>query len=412
MNALQSAKSRILIPLLVRGVKAKPYECEGMAGLMFAECPTGHDGHGGSELRVYSDRSPEFVCNICRDKTPADVMQRYGVPWLDYRPLELLSFDQWEPTVSANRKPIIEGWFGERDVVNLFASSKFGKSYFIAQQVVSIAAGIPFLGRQTYCPDGQLLVLDYELHPDTIKDRINQVIDEMRAPQSVKQRIVYHPMRGRDFRRIDAVCDWLQSIEAGKFGLVAFDSLYRSLPVGMSENDNREFTEIYNLLAITADAHGCAFMLPGHTSKGDQSKRKSIDAGSGAGAQGRACDTQIVLRQHPRVSGLAQMTVDVRSYKASPPVSLRFDWPLWSVVEEDDFREPKPEPFTTADLLAYVPSEPVKRDDFVRQVFTANKTRIKKVDVELLLADAINKGLITFIAGKGSVPNKIKRGKQ
>lgn len=165
---------------------------------------------------------------------------------------------------------------------------------------------------------------------------------------------------------------------------------------------NREFTEIYNLLAITADAHGCAFVLPSHSSKGDQSRRKSIDVGSGAGAQGRACDTHIVLRDHPRISGLAQMTVDVRSFAAIEPVSLRFEWPLWIVANEDDYKpEPPPPPFTTSDLLALLAAEPVGRREFVKRTYADHKARIKKVDLEILLQDAIDKGLIVATSGNG-----------
>ena len=420
MEAIQEALASVYAPLYNSGVRCVPSIIDDQtARIRFSSCAlrptTGSDGHGGSEIIIRLSGEPEFVCHhhSCRGKTVADVMRKFRIPWqAPPRGLDLLPFDEWEKTITAKRNEIVCGLFGERDIVNVVGGSKLGKTYYLAQMVLSIAAGIDFLDHKTQCPAGQLLILDYELHSDVLKERINHLIDAMRIPQSVKRRIVYHTMRGHDFRRIDDVCQWLQSIEAGRFGLVAFDALYRALPVGMSENDNREFAEIYNLLAITADAHGCAFVLPSHSSKGDQSKRKSIDVGSGAGAQGRACDTHIVLREHPRVSSLAQMTVDVRSFKPSPPVSLRFSWPLWSVVEEDDFREPTPAPFTMADLLACVPEEPIKRSELVRQVYAANKTRIKKVDLDLLISTAINEGSIILIPGTGSRPNTIKRGKQ
>lgn len=58
------------------------------------------------------------------------------------------------------------------------------------------------------------------------------------------------------------------------------------------------------------------------------------DVGSGAGSISRTADTHIVIRPHED-SELAVLECVTRSFKSPEPVSIRFDWPLWSEADKD-----------------------------------------------------------------------------
>jgi len=113
--------------------------------------------------------------------------------------------------------------------------------------------------------------------------------------------------------------------------LALLDALYRTLPIGTSENDNAAMMAIYNRLDDYAKQWDTPIGVVHHASKGQQGDKSITDVGSGAGSISRAADTHIVIRPHeePELSVLECVT---RSFKSPPPVSIRFDWPLWQAV--------------------------------------------------------------------------------
>jgi zinc and cadmium transporter len=54
------------------------------------------------------------------------------------------------------------------------------------------------------------------------------------------------------------------------------------------------------------------------------------DVGSGAGSISRAADTHLVIRQH-REPGLAVLDAACRSFPPVKPISLQYEFPLWSL---------------------------------------------------------------------------------
>jgi hypothetical protein len=123
----------------------------------------------------------------------------------------------------------------------------------------------------------------------------------------------------------------LDTIEPGTYTLTIIDALYRTLPSGTSENDNAQMMCIYNKLDHYAAQWDCAIAVVHHASKGAQGDKTITDVGAGAGSISRAADTHMVIRPHeePELSVLECVT---RSFKSPEPVTIRFDWPLWSPV--------------------------------------------------------------------------------
>jgi hypothetical protein len=89
--------------------------------------------------------------------------------------------------------------------------------------------------------------------------------------------------------------------------------------------------QVYNRIDELAAIWGAAVVIVHHASKGDQSEKSLTDVGSGAGAIARAADTHLVIRPHeqPDLNVLEAVT---RSFKSPNPVSIKFEYPLWSAI--------------------------------------------------------------------------------
>src|SRR5690606_13500171 len=77
-----------------------------------------------------------------------------------------------------------------------------------------------------------------------------------------------------------------------------------------------------------------AIVLVHHSSKGSQSEKRVTDVGAGAGAQSRAADCHIVLREHED-DGVFVMDAAVRSFPPVEAVALEWSLPLWRTTGAD-----------------------------------------------------------------------------
>ena len=219
--------------------------------------------------------------------------------------------------------------------MNVIAPPKAGKSWLVTDLALSIATGRPWLGTfQTR--QGNVLLLDNELHAETSADRIPRVADARGVRISdTRQSLFIDNLRGRllDFVRLRSYFDRLA---VGFFKVIIMDAFYRFLPRDTDENSNGNLTDIYNLIDQYADQLGCSFLLVHHASKGNQASKSVTDVGAGAGSQSRATDTHLVLRQHQE-SGCVVVDAAVRSWPPLEPRCLRWEFPIW---QPDEYLDP------------------------------------------------------------------------
>ena len=228
------------------------------------------------------------------------------------------------------RPVVIEGVLRRGETCNVIASAKVGKSHLAGNLAWCIATGTPWLSHEVQ--QGAVLIIDNELHTETLAQRYYRIATSMMVDyRDYADAIQTISLRGQNID-IHQIENRLASIEPGTYSLVVIDALYRTLPDGTSENDNAQMMAIYNKLDQYATQWDCAIAVVHHASKGQQGDKSVTDTGSGAGSISRAADTHIVIRQHedPELSVLECVT---RSFKSPEPVSIRFDWPLWSHVE-------------------------------------------------------------------------------
>lgn len=225
------------------------------------------------------------------------------------------------------RPVVIDGILRAGETCNIIASSKVGKSWLGYGLAWAVVSGQPWLGRFE-TTSGGVLLCDNELHRETLSHRIAKVADSMNIDRGFYgDDFVIRPMRGR-LKSIEYVAEQLEREERGKYRLILFDAKYRFLKQGQSENDSSSETNFYNVIDQIADATDAAIVLIHHASKGEQGSKRTSDVGAGSGAQSRATDTHLVLREHEDPE-IAVLDAVLRSFAPVEPLALRWQFPLW-----------------------------------------------------------------------------------
>ena len=222
---------------------------------------------------------------------------------------------------------VIEGVLRRGEVCNVIAASKTGKSFLSLGMVFAIAMGEDWLGHQT--TQGRCLIVDNELHPETMANRLRSVADALGVKlEGVGVDVL--SLRGElcDLFAIGGVFDAV----AGKYSLIICDAFYRFLPPDISENDNAAITRLFNQLDAYAKAANAAIVIIHHASKGNQSGKEITDVGAGAGSISRAADSHLVVRPHAE-DGHFVLEAVTRSSRQPDPKTLVYKFPLWQAVD-------------------------------------------------------------------------------
>lgn len=222
------------------------------------------------------------------------------------------------------RRIVIEGLLREGEICNLIAKSKVGKSWSTYQLALSVAMGWQWLNRFD-CVKGRVLIIDNELHRETLSYRIKTVADAMQVTRRQwGKQLDFLSLRGRlcDIRQLGSLLE-----DQTGYQLIVLDALYRTLPEGTSENDNAEMAAVYNLVDVVAEKTRAAMVLVHHATKGAQGEKDVTDVGSGAGSQARAADTHLILRPHEE-DDCTVLDAAVRSFMPLEPLALRWVFPL------------------------------------------------------------------------------------
>jgi hypothetical protein len=246
--------------------------------------------------------------------------------------LDVTAFTALRARFPALRPAVVDGIARQGETVNIIGGTKVGKSWLGYGLLLSIANGVKWLDRFA-TRKGRVLLIDNELHPETIVSRVGQVAEAMTVSTDGVDVV---SLRGQaaDYRGLAKAVDALADRE---YVAILADAHYRMLPPGTSENENAAMTAVYNLVDQMAERTGAAWFLVHHTSKGEQADKRTTDVGAGAGSQSRAADTHLVIRSHTDKQTKTTtylMTAAVRSFPPMPPVSLRYGHPVWATDPE------------------------------------------------------------------------------
>lgn len=186
---------------------------------------------------------------------------------------------------------------------------------------------------------GRVLIIDNELHPAVIANRLQRVATAIGIPpEDYADRIDVISLRGRLLDLSGLERQIIDRLDTGAYSAIIADAWYRFSPSGSAgENDNSAVTAAYNTVDRLAARTQAAWLLIHHSSKGDQSDKLITDVGSGAGSQARATDCHMILREH-ELPDTVVLEAKVRSFPPVQPVLLEWQYPTWRVIDADPTR--------------------------------------------------------------------------
>jgi AAA domain/DnaB-like helicase N terminal domain len=236
---------------------------------------------------------------------------------------------------------VIDRLIRRAEVANIIAPTKIGKSWLAYGVSLSVVTGRDWFGFPTQA--GRVLLIDNELHRATIGQRLVAVGEAMGLRfDDYADFLSVWPLRGKG-ADVYAIGRRLNRIPRGFYSLIVVDAKYRAIPSGTSENDNASEAHFYNELDRWAERLDSAVAVIHHSTKGDQSDKRVTDVGAGGGAQSRAADTHIVIREHEN-PGVFVLDAAVRSFAPIEPIAVRFEFPLWIPDEDADPTHLKSQP--------------------------------------------------------------------
>jgi hypothetical protein len=333
------------------------------------------------------------------DKLTDDQLPRSA----DIRPRSLRRLIDRFPTL---QRPIIHGLLRVGETMNVIAPPKVGKSWLASDMALAIATGRPWLDRFA-TERGDVLIIDNELHATTSAQRIPMVMDARGIPSDTANNNLFVANLRGNLRDIRSLGHYFDHVYEDRFKLIVIDAFYRMLPADADENDNAGMANVYNLIDRYAAQLNSAFVLVHHTSKGNQSYKSITDVGAGAGSQARATDTHLVLRPHEEDDVIVLDTA-VRSWPPSPPIGLRWNFPVWNAdntIDTDKLRgdgrrkrskdktETPPEPEWNAERFAeaFIEPEPKSAATIVAK---AKKSKLSGRMSQRLLEEAESVGIV------------------
>jgi len=264
-----------------------------------------------------------FVCCDDDDPTVTDAPEQKQPPG------HFISAEDLIGEGKGYREPLIDGLLRRGETMNVIAAPKTGKSWLVMQLAFSLAHGVSWMGRE--CSKGTVLLIDNELHRETLGERLRAVSRAMRVDA---RNIHAWCLRGALRPLTELATAIIERAKVVGADVIVFDALYRLIPAGVSENDNSGMMGMYNILDQIAEETGAACICVHHSSKGNQSEKSTTDGGAGAGAISRAADSHLFLRQHED-EGQVSIDAVARSWPPPDPWVIAFDG-IWHLVPGAD----------------------------------------------------------------------------
>lgn len=279
--------------------------------------------------------------------------------------LRIVNLEHLEENFPHERQAIVDGLIRTGSVMNIIAAPKIGKSFLTSNLAMCLITGKPFLGFPIV-RQGKTLVVDNELHKETISSRYRTTRQAMGVSSSQRHMIDVLSLRGIPCD-IPMLRKHLAGKISGEYSAIILDAFYKLIPWGISENDNAQMGGVYTQLDSIAEELDTAIVVIHHSSKGFQGDKALSDIGSGAGVISRSVDAHVVIRPHEQ-QGYCVFEALVRSFKQPDSRTIRFDYPLWSLVDGMDAIVAQPKTPSASKREA----EEAEHDRVIRDYLTEN----------------------------------------
>jgi hypothetical protein len=205
-------------------------------------------------------------------------------------------------------------------------ASKSRKSWLLIDTAIAVATGNKCLG-DCETNKGRVLYANFELPEPFFLQRVKTICEKRQLALDPEMFEAHH-LRGR-------VKVWEQiepQIPFGKYSLIILDPSYKLLLLQSEalreESKSGAVTSLLERIDRLTVQTGAAVLFGAHFSKGDQSRKESIDRVSGSGVWGRDPDTIITFTELATPDSYA-VEFTLRVHKPVEKFALRWEYPLF-----------------------------------------------------------------------------------
>lgn len=237
------------------------------------------------------------------------------------------------------KNELIEGVLRQGHKMLLAGPSKAGKSFALIELCISIAEGVPWLGRFG-CSQGKILYVNMEIDRASFLARMQAVYEALELQPHNLQNIVVWNLRGVPLRFQQFVPAVVRRAKRDGCTAIIIDPIYK-LGTG-DENSARAITQFCNGIDLIAEQTGCSVIYCHHHSKGAQGGKRSMDRASGSGVFARDPDAildviELELPPERRRADVSAWRIEgtLREFARFAPVDVWFNYPV-HVLEHFD----------------------------------------------------------------------------
>lgn len=266
---------------------------------------------------------------------------------------------------------IVQGLICEQSKFVIGSGSKSFKTWLTIDLALSIAMGVPFLGRETQ--RREVLYVNLELKPATFTWRLQQVA-KAKGLQLFNTSFFHLPLRGQLAGQLlqNIITRIVRFAKHTNSKVIVLDPVYK-LNVTGDENSSRDMTIFFNQLDRLTTEAGATVVLNDHFSKGSKSEVDPLDALRGSSAKAGDLDALMILRKH-EVEDCFSVDLIHRELPPVPPFVLEWQFPLMHAREDLDpqamkkaGRHRKPEHDPLRLLSAIADRQPVSMAEWAKR---------------------------------------------
>ncbi len=151
--------------------------------------------------------------------------------------LKIVNLEYIEKNYPHERQSIVDGLIRTGSVMNIIAAPKVGKSFIASNLAMCLITGSDFLGFPI-ARQGKTLVVDNELHLETLSYRYRATRTAMNVPEDQRHMIDILSLRGIPCD-IPMLQKHVGGTRPGHYSAIILDAFYKLIPSGISENDNK-----------------------------------------------------------------------------------------------------------------------------------------------------------------------------
>lgn len=292
---------------------------------------------------------------------------------------------------------LVDDWLPDKSITFLVSPPESYKTWLLLDLAVSVAAGVPFLGKYQVNSPGPTLIIQQEDSHAGLTDRLALIIEqklnalpklgegEWAIPAMPDIPVYVHPDRQLRFDNPKVLEEMEKQIATLKPKVIMIDPLYST--TATTDNYMADLANRMMVLKTWRDKYGCSFLIAHHSKKnldpdstaredswGSQFLNAFLEAGWQVRRNPRLSPNEVVVRRHSKVMG------------NQSPISLTFDistqYPLkylvtarpYEIAPAGETRQP-----AQANLLDMMQNGPMTQADMCSQTGKGRSTISRQI---------------------------------